>query len=150
MKGKILDFQVQSSSGAISGDDGKRYNFQASEWKENSIPERGMSVDFDIKDNHATEIYLSLEVPQTTPKEKKGKNRVTAGIFAILLGHFGVHKFYLGHKWTGVLFVVLFFGGMALVFIPTIVISVIAVVEGILYLCKNDEEFQQTYVIEKK
>ena len=33
MKGKILDFQVQSSSGAISGEDGKRYNFQASEWK---------------------------------------------------------------------------------------------------------------------
>ena len=150
MKGKILDFQVQSSSGAISGDDGNRYNFQASEWKENNIPERGMSVDFDIKDGQATAIYLSIEETKPTQKGKKEKNRITAGILALLIGHFGVHKFYLGHKGTGVLFLVSFWGGMALFFIPTLIIAVISVIEGILYLCKSDEEFQQIYVIEKK
>lgn len=151
MKGKILDFKFSSRSGAISGDDGKRYNFQASEWKADNIPERGMSVDFDIKDDQATAIYLAIEETKPTPKGKRKKNRITAGILAILLGCFGAHKFYLGYKWTGIIFLVFFWGSMSLSYPPTtLIIAVISVIEGILYLCKSDEEFQQTYVIEKK
>ena len=33
MKGKILDFSIQSNSGAISGEDGERYNFDGADWK---------------------------------------------------------------------------------------------------------------------
>jgi hypothetical protein len=37
-----------------------------------------------------------------------------------------------------------------LLFIPNIVLGVIAFVEGIIYLTKSDEDFQQTYVQGKK
>jgi len=34
--------------------------------------------------------------------------------------------------------------------IPNLVLGVIAFIEGIIYLTKSDEEFEQTYVVEKK
>ncbi|MBV8477989.1 MAG: TM2 domain-containing protein, partial [Acidobacteria bacterium] len=38
--------------------------------------------------------------------EKEGPNRTTAGILAILLGGFGVHKFYLGQTTAGIITIV--------------------------------------------
>lgn len=35
-------------------------------------------------------------------------------------------------------------------FIGTIAISLIALIEGIIYLTKSDEEFERTYVVNKK
>ena len=60
MKGKVLDFSIQQSSGVISGDDGKRYTFVASEWKSNDInPAQGVEVDFDVDDQgNAVAIYV--------------------------------------------------------------------------------------------
>jgi hypothetical protein len=64
MQGKILDFSVQTNSGIISGDDQQRYSFVGSEWKEQQLPKRGMSVDFDVNtDGHATAIYAALASP---------------------------------------------------------------------------------------
>jgi len=65
------------------------------------------------------------------------KDRVTAGVLAILLGWFGVHKFYLGDTGLGILYLCFFWTG-----IPAIV----GLIEGILYLTKTDAEFQRTYV----
>lgn len=62
MKGKILDFSIQTSSGIITGEDNKRYQFSGSEWKEQSIPQRGIDVDFDYtEDGKAIGIYLALD-----------------------------------------------------------------------------------------
>ncbi|WP_151723385.1 DUF805 domain-containing protein [Acinetobacter junii] len=62
MKGKILDFSIQTNSGIITGEDNKRYQFTGSEWKEQSIPQRGTDVDFDhTEDGNATGIYLILD-----------------------------------------------------------------------------------------
>ena len=63
-------------------------------------------------------------------------NKVTAGILGILLGTFGVHKFYLNQTGTGVLYLVLCWTG-----IPTI----IGFIEGIIYLTMNDQEFYYKY-----
>ena len=60
MKGQILDFNIQSSSGLISAEDGKRYSFAASEWKDAKLPNKGMRVDFDISDGKATAVYLAI------------------------------------------------------------------------------------------
>lgn len=38
MKGKILDYNIQESTGIISGDDGQRYSFSNSEWKSSESP----------------------------------------------------------------------------------------------------------------
>ena len=76
-----------------------------------------------------------------------GKNRVTAGILAILLGSLGIHKFYLGYTTPG--FIML---GLSVVLgfltggIVTGLVSTIGVIEGILYLTRSDVEFYNTYV----
>lgn len=65
-----------------------------------------------------------------------GKERTTAAIFALLLGGLGAHKFYLGKTLQGVLYLVFFW-----TFIPAIV----GFIEGIIYLTKSDQEFQNKY-----
>ena len=60
MKGTLLDFNIQLNEGAISGEDGKRYSFFGSEWKEQVAPSRGQQVDFVVNElNQATAIYLT-------------------------------------------------------------------------------------------
>lgn len=73
--------------------------------------------------------------------------RIEAGVFALVLGAFGAHKFYLGYTAEGVvmlLLTLLTFGFGA------IVMEVISLIEGIMYLLKSDAEFEQTYVMGKK
>jgi TM2 domain-containing membrane protein YozV len=62
--------------------------------------------------------------------------RIAAALFAILLGTFGVHKFYLGKIGMGVLYLLFFWTA-----IPTIV----GVIEGIIYLTKSDDAFEDRY-----
>ncbi|XID74643.1 DUF805 domain-containing protein [Alkanindiges sp. WGS2144] len=61
MKGTILDFSIQTNTGIISGEDGKRYQFTGSEWKEQQTPQRGIQVDFDSNEQgQAYGIYSAL------------------------------------------------------------------------------------------
>ncbi len=64
------------------------------------------------------------------------KNKVTAGLLALFLGGLGVHKFYLGQTGLGILYLVLCWTG-----IP----SIIALIEGIIYLTMSDMDFYQKY-----
>ena len=76
-----------------------------------------------------------------------GKEKLPAGLFAILLGALGIHHFYLGKTGWGVaflLFTVLTCGYGGLITGP------ISLIQGILYLSANDWDFQQKYVIEKR
>ena len=149
MKGKILDFSIQSNSGAISGEDGERYNFDGADWKEDTSPTRGMSVDFSVEDNQAKEVYLA--VPDATAS---GKNKTTAGLLALFLGGWGIHKFYLGYTVPGIIFLLTNTFGFLITWmffwIPNILVGIIVFIEGIIYLTKSDEEFEQTYVVGKK
>ncbi|PUU69960.1 hypothetical protein DBB36_10840, partial [Flavobacterium sp. WLB] len=69
--------------------------------------------------------------------------KVTAGVLGILLGSFGVHKFYLGYQKEGIiqLIVTLITCGLG---------GIVGFIEGIIYLTKSDEEFYQTYQVGKK
>ncbi len=61
MKGKILDFSIQTNTGIISAEDGKRYSFVGTEWKEQAVPVRGNSVDFELNEQgQATGVYLEM------------------------------------------------------------------------------------------
>lgn len=62
------------------------------------------------------------------------RSRILAGILAITLGQFGVHNFYLGQTWMGILHIIFMWTG-----IPAIA----GVIEGILMLCSNDESFMR-------
>lgn len=60
-----------------------------------------------------------------------GKSRITAGVLAILLGAFGAHEFYLGNMTSAIIRLVVSLVGSLLGF-PLIVMSIIALVEGIM------------------
>ncbi len=77
--------------------------------------------------------------------------KIVAGICGIVLGGLGVHKFIMGYTTEGIIMLVTWIVGMFLLCgIPSLVVSVIGIVEGIIYLTKSDEEFSQTYVLGKK
>ena len=77
--------------------------------------------------------------------------KVVAGILGILLGAFGIHKFYLGYTNEGIIMLlVCLIGGTVTCGAGAAVVGVIGLVEGILYLTKSDEEFVSTYITNKK
>ena len=85
-------------------------------------------------------------------KEQKDK-KIIAGILAILLGGLGIHKFVLGYTMEGVIMLMVsIVGTVVLCGIPLapVAISVIGLIEGILYLTKSDDEFVATYVVGRK
>ena len=95
---------------------------------------------------------LSATVPPTiTPPPRapvpRASNKIPAGICGILLGSLGVHKFILGYTGAGLvmLLVTLLTCGLA-----SPIMHVIGLIEGIIYLCKPDEEFVRVYVDGRK
>ncbi len=66
------------------------------------------------------------------------KNRILASILAILLGTFGVHKFYLGKRQSGL---------MCIAFCWTLVPTVMGVIDGINYLRHTQEYFDKHYCV---
>lgn len=77
-----------------------------------------------------------MTVAAPTAMTVSSKNRQTAGIFALLLGGIGVHKFYLGQVGLGVVY---------LLFCWTAIPALIGFVEGIILLTQTDEAFAQKY-----
>ena len=75
--------------------------------------------------------------------------KITAGILAILLGGLGIHKFILGYRSAGLIMLLVSILGAILIF-PTVVMSIIGLVEGIIYLTKDDEDFVRQYIDQEK
>lgn len=77
----------------------------------------------------------------------RASNKIPAGICGILLGYFGIHKFILGYTGAGLimLLVTLLTCGVA-----GWIMWIIGLIEGIIYLCKPDEEFVRLYVDGRK
>ena len=65
----------------------------------------------------------------------QGKNKLTAGLLALFIGGLGVHRFYLG-QWWGIFY---------LLFVWTFIPSGIAFIEGIVFLCTNDNTWESKY-----
>ncbi|MCK4562163.1 MAG: TM2 domain-containing protein [Flavobacteriaceae bacterium] len=86
------------------------------------------------------------ESGKSLPQPQENK-KLVAGILAIVIGVFGIHKFILGYQKEGII--------MLLVTILTCgiggaVMSIIGLIEGIIYLTKTDDEFYQTYQVNQK
>ena len=75
------------------------------------------------------------------------KNKIAAGLLAILLGSFGIHKFYLGNAGAGTLMLLL---SLLSCFHLAPIVGIIALAEGIIYLTKSDRDFFMTYEVGKK
>lgn len=73
------------------------------------------------------------------------KSKIVAGILALFFGYLGIHKFYLGQINLGILYLCCTFFGFILSGIPSIIITIVAVVEAIVYFCTSDEVFNNKY-----
>lgn len=65
-----------------------------------------------------------------------GKSKLAAVLFALFLGGFGIHKFYLGRTGMGLLY---------LLFCWTFIPAVVGFIEAILLLVMSDEDFVRKY-----
>lgn len=73
--------------------------------------------------------------------------KLAAGLMAVFLGFFGIHKFVLGYTTAGVIMLVV---TLATCGAGGFVMGVIGLIEGVIYLTKTPEEFQATYVEGRK
>jgi len=83
-------------------------------------------------------------IPHHSNQESK---RVIAGILGIFIGFLGIHKFILGYTKEGVIMLLV---SVLTCGIGAIVMKIIAIIEGITYLTKSDEEFIDIYQINNK
>ena len=87
---------------------------------------------------------------ETAPSDVSGK-KIAAGICGILLGSLGIHKFILGYTKEGlIMLLVTLIGGPLTFGVAATVVWVIGLIEGIIYLTRNDAEFAATYIQGKK
>ena len=61
------------------------------------------------------------------------KSKTAAGLLGIFLGGLGIHKFYLGKIGMGILY---------LIFCWTYIPFLVGFIEGVIYLCSNEYNFQ--------
>ena len=156
MRGRILGFDTAAGTGAIAGDDGRRYSFAAAEWRDGTVvPGIGLAVDFDSADQVAATSIYPLPAAGIAPGQPYAKSNVAAGLLALFLGGWGIHKFYLGYTNEGVILL----AGSVISFILCIVvigffglmaIGTVCLIEAIIYLTKSEAEFDQIYVQNKR
>ena len=98
--------------------------------------------------NESNQNQVASNEANTPPtRQEFSSNKIVAGICGILIGSLGIHKFILGLTTPGIIMVLVTVltcgvGGLAM--------SIIGFIEGVIYLSKTDEDFYQTYAIEKK
>jgi TM2 domain-containing membrane protein YozV len=79
------------------------------------------------------------------PKPVQQDNKkLAAGLLAIILGPFGIHKFLLGYTSQGIIWLII-----SLCTCGTVT-YLLGIIEGIIYLTKSDQEFYETYQVNKK
>lgn len=84
-------------------------------------------------------------IDRTFAPGRSGKSRVAAALFAIFLGCFGVHFFYVGKTGAGILNLAVSVLGSFLVVGP-VAVEIISIIQGILMLTMTQEEFERRYV----
>lgn len=90
--------------------------------------------------------YFSSQTPEVQAFASK---KIAAGLCGILLGALGIHKFILGLTTSGVIMLLVSIIGACL-YLPTLAMAIIGLIEGIIYLTKSDEEFYKSYAVQKK
>ena len=82
MKGKILGFDAAGGTGAISGEDGQRYNFTAADFKSPAPAKAGDNVDFAAEGSNAKEIYVTAGAMPNVDLTALTSNATVANILA--------------------------------------------------------------------
>ena len=77
------------------------------------------------------------------PAPYRSEKKIAAALLGIFLGAFGANKFFLGYIKEGIIQIVLNIATCGIA-------SVIPIIEGIIYLTMSDQQFDNTYVRNKK
>lgn len=141
----------------IIGTDGRQYGPIEGEQIRRWLAENRVNAHTLAQSENSTEWKSLISFPEFAPDFKaapppqiathmsnaRASNKIPAGICAILLGGLGVHKFILGYTGAGLvmLLVSLLTCGML-----APIVHIIGLIEGIIYLCKTDDDFVRTYV----
>jgi TM2 domain-containing membrane protein YozV len=92
--------------------------------------------------------YQNMNNQNGAPAQKE---KMVAGLLGIFLGSLGIHKFYLGYTTEAIIMLaVTLVGGFISLGLVSGIMGIIGLVEGIIYLTKSDDDFQQTYVYNHK
>lgn len=83
---------------------------------------------------------------------QRSDQKTTAGVLALVLGAMGlgglgIHKFILGYTREGITSLLITFLTCG---IGAAVLTVVSIIEGIIYLTKTDDDFYRTYVVGRK
>ena len=94
-------------------------------------------------------------VPNLTPMSDSipagADRKIVAGVFGIVLGALGIHKFILGYTKEGIIMlVVTLVVGTLTLGLGMSIMGLIGLIEGIIYLTRTDQEFVNTYVTGRK
>ena len=81
--------------------------------------------------------------PKSGNASYKSEKKLAAGLLGILLGTFGANKFFLGYTQQGIIQIVINICTCGIA-------TVIPLIEGIIYLTMSDEQFDQTYIQNRK
>jgi len=145
MRGKVLSYKDLEGEGLISGDDGLRYPFLRGALQNGMRTiAPGTDVDFEAVEGKASAIYA---VGGSASGQVGDKNKIAAALLALFLGGLGIHKFYLNKPGAGVIMLLCTLVGWILLFIPPIIVAIIAFIEFIIYLTKSDQQFYEDYVV---
>jgi len=102
-----------------------------------NIEEKGKQIVEKVDESLSDAADRGKEIIQADNK------KVLVGILGILLGGLGIHKFVLGYTTEGIIQIVI-------TVVTCGVGSIIGLIEGIIYLTKSDDEFYQTYQVNKR
>lgn len=80
---------------------------------------------------------------QPVPPADVNSKKILCGVLGIVLGGLGIHRFLLEDVSGGIIRIVI-------TVVTCGIGSIIGLIEGIIYLTKSDQEFYQTYMVEKK
>ncbi|MGB3750820.1 MAG: DUF4190 domain-containing protein [Arcobacteraceae bacterium] len=85
MQGTILSYTIQTGKGLISGNDGKRYEFEIKNWISTTTnPNAGIKIDFEVQQSEAINIYLLQQAPQYSTNQDTSITAILSLIFGIL------------------------------------------------------------------
>lgn len=150
MKGQILHIDDTTGAGIILGADGRRYDFGATDlFGNNQLAEAGVAVDFDVQQDRAVKIFPDPGVA-VRARHMGERNKMVAGLLALFLGSLGVHKFYIGANAAGFVMLAASLLGWVLLFIPNLIVGLIAFIEAIIYMTRTDDQFYRIYEQDRK
>ncbi len=85
--------------------------------------------------------------PEYMGEAATSSKKTSAALLAFFLGGLGIHKFYLGYSTSGLIMLLVSLISCGLLALP---IGIIALVEGVIYLTKSNEQFYEEYILNKK